>query len=92
MAQVLDPGEKGRWAKQSFRCGGRNSRSKVGPFVPAPAIFMRGRGPEHWQGDLHRHTSLPRNLAPAKALRETGAVTTLGFLVTYRTAGDEPGN
>ena len=71
---------------------GKNSQSQPGPCIWAPAIFTRGRGLEHSHIDLIRRTALPRTLCPCQSLRETGAVTTVGFPATSETTRDEPGN
>lgn len=82
-----------RWACETRRDGGKqsfwyvwgNSISKVGPVTWAPAVFMRGRGPEHWQRDLNRQRALLGNLSPhlpttaAQALGGNGCCYHPGF-------------
>lgn len=90
-AQALGLRGKGKWGKQSLWCAGRHSRSKVGPFTWAPAVFTRGWGPD-WQGDLNRHTALPSNLCPRPNPRGNGGCYHPGFPPKLETARDEPGN
>lgn len=77
--KVVGVGREGRWEKQSFWCVERNSKSELGPFTWAPAIFMRGSSLECWQGDWNRHMALLSDLRPCQSPRGHGGCYHPGF-------------
>ena len=83
--------EKRIWGNKAFGVWEKLTRPTWALHIGSSNIY-EGRGLEHSHRDLMRHTALPRTLCPCQSLRETGAVTTLGFPATSEMTRDEPGN